>query len=81
MLRLKARDLLPSDPDHPMKRLVFLIQTPMGASVEPQESLDAVLAGSAFTDCTVIFVGLGGRSYGVRSAQIFVKTSIAVLGR
>ena len=42
-----------------MKRLVFLIQTPMGASVEPQESLDAVLAGSAFADCAVIFVGLG----------------------
>ena len=42
-----------------MKRLVFLIQTPMGASVEPQESLDAVLAGSAFANCAVIFVGLG----------------------
>ena len=42
-----------------MKRLVFLIQTPMGASVEPQESLDAVLAGSAFANCAVIFLGLG----------------------
>ena len=31
----------------------------MGASVEPQESLDAVLAGSAFASCAVIFVGLG----------------------
>ena len=31
----------------------------MGASVEPQESLDAVLAGSAFANCAVIFLGLG----------------------
>ena len=31
----------------------------MGASVEPQESLDAVLAGSAFANCAMIFVGVG----------------------
>ena len=62
-----------------MKRLIFLIQTPMGASVEPQESLDAVLAGSAFANCAVIFVGLGSHSYGVQSGLISVKISIAVL--
>jgi len=42
-----------------MKRLLFILQGTSGASILPQEALDAVLAGSAFSDCVVIFTGWG----------------------
>lgn len=42
-----------------MKRLLFLLQGKSGSSIFPQEALDAVLAGSAFAECIVIFSGWG----------------------
>lgn len=42
-----------------MKRLLFILQGTSGASILPQEALDAVLAGSAFSECVVIFTGWG----------------------
>jgi tRNA 2-thiouridine synthesizing protein C len=42
-----------------MKKLLFVQSRPPHGSLYGQEGLDAILAGSAFVDCTVLFTGDG----------------------
>ncbi len=42
-----------------MKSFLFILDKPPHGSIVGQESLDAVLMGSAFTQCAVLFLGDG----------------------
>jgi tRNA 2-thiouridine synthesizing protein C len=42
-----------------MKKLLFVQSKPPHGSLQGQEGLDAILAGSAFVDCAVLFTGDG----------------------
>jgi tRNA 2-thiouridine synthesizing protein C len=42
-----------------MKKLLFVQAKPPHGSLQGQEGLDAIMAGSAFVDCTVLFTGDG----------------------
>jgi len=42
-----------------MKKLLFVQSKPPHGSLQGQEGLDAILAGSAFVDCAILFSGDG----------------------
>lgn len=42
-----------------MTELLFILSHPPGASVYAQEAFDAALAGSAFSNVAILFVGAG----------------------
>ncbi|MFT7257659.1 MAG: sulfur relay (sulfurtransferase) DsrF/TusC family protein, partial [Candidatus Azotimanducaceae bacterium] len=42
-----------------MKKLLFVQSKAPHGSLQGQEGLDAILAGSAFVDCAVLFTGDG----------------------
>lgn len=42
-----------------MKKFLFVLDKPPHGSVNGQEALDAILMGSAFTQCSVLFLGDG----------------------
>ncbi|MBT7387550.1 MAG: sulfurtransferase TusC, partial [Gammaproteobacteria bacterium] len=42
-----------------MTELLFILSHPPGASVYAQEAFDAALAGSAFSNIAILFVGAG----------------------
>ena len=50
-----------------MKKFLFVLDKPPHGSIVGQEALDAILMGSAFTECSVLFLGDG--IYQVLSGQ------------